>query len=172
MREKLISIKEGWIKCVHKRLINGSMIVIGGWDWKKNIIVLDASMLIAELCKNYDVDGITYLALGSGNPSWDPMNPPDPTTSQNTLFVELGRRFVSDTSYVDGGVPVSYRTNVVDFSFVFPPGIATGSLVEMGLFGGTGASAPNGGTMINYYTFPVIVKDLLDQIEYTWRLTF
>jgi hypothetical protein len=162
---------------------------------KYNIVVKDASILLARLVKdNYEPPhGAYVLAVGTGNVGWDPMNPPAPTDTQRALYGELARKTFASTSFIDsGGMPVAYPTNVVDFTTTFTRSEAVGPLVEMGIIGGNVSSnmsvrnpvtPPNGPydptidltlyeTLINYLCFPVINKPATATMTVTWRLTF
>jgi hypothetical protein len=156
----------------------------GDLEWEKelrNLVVLDASILIARLMKDSaePPHGIFALAVGTGDSGWNPMTPPAPTNTQRSLYSEITRKTFSDTQFVDGaGVPVAYPTKVVDFTTVFTESEGVGPLVEMGLIGGNvssnlsvrnpvlpanGAYDPtvnltNFDTLINYLTFPVVNK--------------
>jgi hypothetical protein len=164
------------------------------WE-KRNLIVSDASILVARLMKDplEPPQGIFALAVGSGDTGWDPMNPPAATVTQRALYAEITRKVFAETVFVDSlGTPVSYPTNVVDFRTVYTESEAVGPLVEMGLIGGNistnlstknPVSPPNGTydptvdlttreTLVNYLTFPVINKPATSTLELTWRLTF
>lgn len=170
----------------------------GELQWEKelrNLVVMDASILIARLMKDSaePPHGIFALAVGSGDSGWNPMAPPSPTSTQRALYSEITRKVFSDTQFVDGdGVPVAYPTKVVDFTTSYTEAEAVGPLVEMGLIGGNVSSnlsvrnpvtPPNGSydptvdltnydTLINYLTFPVVNKPATSTFEIVWRLTF
>lgn len=162
---------------------------------KKNLIVKDASILIARLMKDNQepTKGVFALAVGTGDSGWNPLSPPAPTTTQRSLYSELTRKTFSKTQFIDpNGVPTAIPTNVVDFSTIFSESEAVGPLVEMALIGGSISSnlsvrnpvtPPNGTydplvdlttreTMVNYLTFPVISKPATSTFEVVWRLTF
>lgn len=170
----------------------------GELQWERelrNLVVLDASILIARLMKD-NVEpphSIFALAVGTGDSGWNPMAPPAPTNTQRALYSEITRKTFSNTSFVDGdGVPVAYPTKVVDFTTDFTEAEAVGPLVEMGLVGGNISSnlsvrnpvtPPNGAydptvdltqyeTLINYLTFPVVNKPATSTFSITWRLSF
>jgi len=161
----------------------------------RNIIVRDASILVARLMKDNaePPKGIYVLAIGTGDIGWNPLAPPAPTTTQRSLYSELTRKTFSTTQFVDAaGVPTAIPTPIVDFSTVYTESEAVGPLVEMGLIGGnisTNMSVrnpvlpPNGPynpledlttkeTLVNYLTFPVISKPATSTLEITWRLSF
>jgi hypothetical protein len=161
----------------------------------RNLIVKDASILVARLMKDSQepTKGLFALAVGTGDGGWNPMAPPAPTNTQRALYSELTRKTFSQTRFVDAsGTPTSIPTNVVDFVTTFSESEAVGPLVEMGLIGGTistnlavrnPVTPPNGSydptvdlttreTMVNYLTFLVINKPATSTMEIVWRLTF
>lgn len=161
----------------------------------RNLVVRDASILIARLVKNSQEPpfGAYVLGIGTGDVGWNVLAPPAPTNTQRALYSELSRKTFSATQFIDGsGVPTSIPTNVVDFTTTFSEAEAVGPLVEMGLIGGNistnlsvrnPVSPPNGPynatvdlttkeTLINYLTFPVINKPPTSTLAITWRLTF
>jgi hypothetical protein len=161
---------------------------------QKNQIVLDASILVARLLKN-NVDppfGTYVLAVGTGASGWDPMNPPAATNTQRALYSELTRKTFSLTQFINGsGSPVSYPTNVFDYTCTFAESEAVGPLVEMGIIGGNistnlavrnPVSPPNGSydptvdltqfeTLINFLSYKVINKPPTSTLTITWRIT-
>ncbi len=162
---------------------------------RKNIVTRDASILLAWLMANKGGPnvGIKYLAVGSGDPSWDPMNPPPASRDQRSLYTEIGRVAFASTAFLNGTSDSGVPTNVVDFSFLFTASQAVGPIVEMGLIGGdcnTNDAAvrnpilpPNSqydptvdvsgkDILCNYITFPVVNKGPTQTLNYTWRLTF
>ena len=161
----------------------------------RNLVVLDASILIARLMKDSQEPphGIYALAVGTGDSGWNPMAPPAPTNTQRSLYSELARKTFANTQFIDGGgVPTAIPTKVVDFTTTFAESEAVGPLVEMGLLGGNISTnmnvrnpvlPPNGpydptvdltlyDTEVNYLTFPVINKPPTSTLTIVWRLTF
>jgi hypothetical protein len=140
-----------------------------------NVIVQDASLLIAQLCKGEDVPGFTHLAVGVGDPTWDKFDPPPETPDVSKLVSEVVRVAADDIYFVkeDGsGAPSESRTRIVDFVFTFSEAQANAPLVEQGLFGGANASLPNSGTMVNYRTHSVWNKPVGARLSLLWRFTF
>lgn len=136
---------------------NGELV----YSWAQdNVIVNTTSVLIASLLKGEEnVEGIQYLAMGTGDASWSLQDPPAPTTSQTRLESEQFRVAPATKTYIGSdGLDSTSPTNIVDYAFSFAESEAVGSLVEMGLFGGDATVAPNTGIMVNYRTFPVINK--------------
>ncbi len=168
----------------------------------KNVVTLDASILIARVMKGTGTPtvhiaepnfGIYALAVGTGDPNWDPLSPPPATVTQRALWNELGRKAIQSTEFIDGdGVTSGVPTGVVDFITTFSESEAVGPLTEMGLIGGdisTNMSVvnpvlpPNGpydpsfnlvgrDTLVNYITFPVITKPATSTLQWVWRLHF
>lgn len=162
---------------------------------QRNLIVLDASILIARLMKDNSEapKGIFALAVGTGDAGWDPMNPPAATNTQRALYSEITRKTFASTQFINpSGAPVAYPTKVVDFTTTFTESEAVGPLVEMGLIGGNissnlavqnPVSPPNGTydatvdltqfeTLVNFLTFAVINKPPTSSLTITWRLSF
>jgi len=164
------------------------------WE-KRNLVVLDASILIARLMKDNKEPpfGCFCLAMGTGDTGWNPMAPPAPTNTQRALYSEIARKTFSNTLFINaGGLPVAIPTKVVDFQTTYTESEAVGPLVEMGILGGNistnlsiknPVSPPNGPydptvdlttkeTLVNYLTFPVINKPATSTLTIVWRLTF
>ena len=161
----------------------------------RNLVVLDASILIARLMKSNSEPpfGAFCLAVGTGDVGWNPLAPPAATNTQRSLYSEIGRKTFAQTQFIDaGGVPTAIPTRVVDFTTTFSESEAVGPLVEMGLVGGNVSTnlavknpvlPPNGPynpledlttkeTLINYLTFPVVSKPPTSTMTITWRLSF
>jgi len=166
----------------------------------KNVVTMDASILIARLMRNSASPhvsepnfGVYALAVGSGDVGWNLQNPPPATTTQRSLYSEIGRKAVASSSFIDSNGAVSgIPTAVIDITTVFSESEAVGPITEMGLLGGDistnmNVSSPvlpsNGAydptvnlvgldTLINYLTFPVINKPPTSTLSWVWRLSF
>jgi hypothetical protein len=142
-----------------KGYIKGEMVLD---YYTPNVIVNTASVLVARLLKDSSepTHGISYLAVGTGDPGWNLQDPPAPTTTQTRLVSELFRKPVTSTSFIDPltGAETPDATNVVDYAFNFNESEAVGAIVELGLFGGEATDGLSTGSMINYRTFPVLNK--------------
>ena len=141
-----------------------------------NVIVKSASVLIARLLKDNTEPnaGISYFAVGTGNPVWSLQNPPAPAVTQVMLEAELARRALDPdaTHFVDSdGSSTLVATNIVDFTATFGESEAVGPIVEMALFGGDATAALNSGTMLNYRTFPVLNKTASMTFTVVFRIT-
>lgn len=141
-------------------------------DLGMNAKAVTAAVLIAALFKDPAAKAVTHLAVGTGPGLYDPGSPPD-VVANTILEAELFRTPLLFSNFVDsGGDPTLEQTNTVDLVFRFDFAEAVGTLEEMGLFGGTGASERNGGLITNYKTFTPFVK-ASDRVMYvTWRLRF
>jgi hypothetical protein len=168
----------------------------------KNIVSFDASILLARFVKGAGTStphvsdpnyGAFALAVGTGDVSWNPLNPPAATKSQRSLYNEIARKAISSSSFINrlGQITV-IPTNVIDLTTTFSESEAVGPLTEMALIGGDISSnmsirnpvlPPNGtydpsvnligkDTILNYLTFPVVSKGSGSSLEYTWRLSF
>lgn len=165
----------------------------------KNIVTLDAGILLARLMKSPAIAnvsepafGIFALAVGTGDVGWDPLNPPPATITQRSLYNELARKQIASSNFITAGGTISgVPTNKVDFTTIFSEAEAVGALTEMGLVGGdintnmairNPVLPPNGtydatvdlvgkDTLVNYVTFPVINKPPTSTLRLTWRIT-
>jgi hypothetical protein len=168
----------------------------------KNVVSLDASILVARLMKGGGSSiphqsepsfGIYALAVGTGDLAWNLQNPPPATNTQRSLWNELARKAVQTTNFINqDGTIAGVPTNIVDFTTSFAESEAVGPITEMGLLGGdisTNMSIrnpvlpPNGlydptvdlvglDTLVNYLTFPVVNKPATSTLAWTWRISF
>jgi hypothetical protein len=164
---------------------------------QKNVVTLDAGLLVARLMKdpNEPAHGINMLAVGTGALG-AVLNPDAPSNEQRRLNNEIARKTFSETTFRDAnGAAVAIPTNVVDFTTIYGESEAVGPLNEMGLlstisdntgtinnnpnFAGQGGQAydptidvTNYDMLINYLTFSVISKPATSILTITWRLTF
>lgn len=164
---------------------------------QKNVVTLDAGLLVARLMKDPDepAHGINMLGVGTGALG-AVLNPDAPTNEQRRLNNEIARKPFSETTFRDAnGAAVAIPTNVVDFTTIYGESEAVGPLNEMGLLStisdntGTINNNPNdagqGGEaydptidvtnydmLVNYLTFSVITKPATSILTITWRLTF
>lgn len=162
-------------------------------DHRKNVITLDASILVAMLARdpssrNY---GVYMLAVGTGA-TGALLSPDAPDPRQRKLNGEIARKAFSSTTFRDGsGNAVAIPTNIVDFTCTFSESEAVGPLNEMGLISPISANPlvtnPNPNTfptrdttldltlydvLFNYLTFACIAKPSTATLSITWRLTF
>lgn len=162
-------------------------------DHRKNIITLDASILVAMLARdpnsrNY---GVYMLAVGTGA-TGALLSPDAPDARQRKLNGEIARKAFSSTTFRDGsGNAVAIPTNIVDFTCTFSESEAVGPLNEMGLISPISANPlitnPNPNAyptrdttvdlslydiLVNYLSYSVISKPSTATLSITWRLTF
>jgi hypothetical protein len=114
-----------------------------------NLVVDTGKQLIAKYVTDVAADPITHMAVGTGSTA--------AAAGQTALTTEAGRVALS-TKTASGAV--------MSFVGIYPPGTATGSLVEAGLF--TAASA---GTMLCRSVFSAITKGADDTVSITWSIT-
>jgi hypothetical protein len=158
---------------------------------KDNIITLDAGIAGAAHFKGDLTGGLKMLAIGTGA-TGNLLSPDAPQATQRMLNNEIERKAFSSTTYrTAGGVAVSYRTNIVDFTTTFAEAEAVGALNEMGLLvpaslnPATTNPINNGPSdydatidvdgldlMVNYLTFAVVSKPATAVLAITWRLSF
>lgn len=162
-------------------------------EHRKNLIVLDASILLAMLCKGPSTRplGINMLAVGTGA-TGALLSPNAPDNRQRKLNAEISRKGFTSTIFRDStGAAVAYPTNVVDFTTTFSAAEAVGPLNEMGLMATISANPavrnlnpntyPTRDTtvdvstldiLVNYITMSVVSKPSSAQLTITWRLTW
>ena len=141
-----------------------------------NIVVDTAYVLLAALAlEPADLaGGFTFIAVGVGDTSWDPLAPPPPTGLETTLENEIARVAIADKYFVDPatGEPVDYPTNVIDLIGTFGLNIAVGALDEIAVFGGNATISADSGYMVNLIRFPVKNKGAGEVFTWLFRFTF
>lgn len=137
----------------------------------KNIIVDNATIVIAQLLKNDNVNGLTHLAIGTGDLAWDKQNPPDASHNQTQLNSELYRKAFASSRYIAGGSTSLSPTNVIELETVYDYDEANGALCEMGLFGINATNTLQSGMMFNARNFSVVNKDDNSTLTFVWRIT-
>jgi len=162
-----------------------------------NVVTLDASLLVARLCKDNQEPkhGINMLAVGTGALG-ALLNPDAPSAEQRRLNNEIARKPFSETTFRDAnGAAVAIPTNVVDFTTIYGESEAVGPLNEMGLlstisdntavkndnpnFAGQGGQpydptvdVTNYDLLVNYLTFAVVSKPATSILTVTWRISY
>lgn len=161
-------------------------------DYRKNIITLDASILVAMLLRDPSSRslGLNMLAVGTGA-TGSLLSPNAPDNRQRKLNAEIARKaFTSKTFRDANGNAVAYPTNILDLTATFGEAEAVGPLNEMGLVASlssnpnTRAQNPNTfptrdttvnlsdyDIFANYLTFSVVSKPSTAILTITWRLT-
>jgi hypothetical protein len=162
-------------------------------DHRKNVITLDASILVALLTRNPTsrANGVYMLAVGTGA-TGALLSPDAPDARQRKLNGEIARKAFSSTTFRDGsGNAVAIPTNIVDFTCTFSESEAVGPLNEMGLISPISTNPlitnPNPNAfptrdttvdlslydiLVNYLTVSVLSKPSTATLSITWRLTF
>lgn len=162
-------------------------------EHRKNIITLDAGILVAILCRNPAgrTNGINMLAVGTGA-TGALLSPNAPDNRQRKLNAEIARKGFASTVFRDGsGAAVAYPTNIVDFTTTFGEAEAVGPINEMGLLSTISSNPaivnPNPNTfptrnttvdvsnldiLVNYISCSVLSKPSTAVLTITWRITF
>ncbi len=159
----------------------------------KNVITLDAGILVAILTRNPSsrTNGFYMLAVGTGA-TGAILSPNAPDSKQRKLNAEIARKPFSSTVFRDAnGNAVAIPTNIVDYTCTFDEGEAVGPLNEMGIISPISSnplvtnpnpnSFPTRDTTVdlslfdilcNYLTFSVISKPNTARLSITWRITY
>lgn len=125
--------------------------------WASNTLVYSVWPLIAGRLRNdRALEGVTYCAVGAGDPSWDQRMPAAARASVRLVAETLRVRLKDeDLTYLDGGGrPVKHPTARLQARAAL---VAVGealTLREFGLYGGTASDAPDSGYLINYVVHP------------------
>ena len=133
--------------------------------WRPNLVVWSALDLIGLLlCSR--TQGVTFLAVGAGDPAWDD-EAPEPDRSRTGLENELYR------VRLDPGAALAYdpAKGELQVHASIGPGKATGTLRELGLFGGDASPRPGSGTLVNHGVHPALQKAADDTLERDLVLT-
>lgn len=119
----------------------------------KNLVVTAGLQHIAARMSNTATPAqMSHMALGSSSTT--------PALGDTALGTQLGSRQTLTTA---GGTP---SNNTITYATTFGPGVATGAVVEAGVF-----NAATAGTMLCRTTFPVINKGASDSLAVTWVVT-
>lgn len=116
---------------------------------KPNLVVATGKNLIADRLIGTSSAVMSHMAVGTSNTSLD--------TSNTQLASQLGARVSLTASRTD---------NVITYTCTFGEGVATGALVEAGVF-----NASTSGTMLCRTTFPVLNKEATDTLTINWNVT-
>lgn len=159
----------------------------------RNLIVLDASILVAMLLRAPSSRplGLNMLAVGTGA-TGALLSPDAPDNKQRKLNAEIQRKPFASTTFRDAlGNAVAYPTNICDFTTSFAEAEAVGPLTEMGLIATLSSNPsvlnPSPDTfparnttvdvteydiLVNYLPFPCIAKPSTAVLTITWRLSY
>lgn len=153
---------------------HGAIIDYG--DVGGNIVVDYGGSVLARLCKDptEPTTGFWGAAVGSGDPAWDPLNPPVEDPTSTLLEVELDRKAFASSWFIDPatGLPTIVPTVIVDFQVTFGPGEGVGNLVELGVFGGDATAVAGSGTLVSLIHFPIKVKAAPETFSWILRYSF
>jgi beta-lactam-binding protein with PASTA domain len=118
------------------------------------------------LCGEPGARGIAWLAVGTGDPSWDD-EAPDPDPGRVGLVAEVARVPLTpgtrQLAYDPGAGRVVVRATI-------PAGVATGELRELGLFGGAASALAGAGTLVTHRVHDVVDKDEDDVVHHDLAL--
>ena len=117
---------------------------------EKNLLVTAGLAYIASRMKDATATAMTHMALGSGNTA--------ASAGQTALVTQLGSRVALTATTV--------TSNVIEYTATFGAGVATGAVVEAGIF-----NASSGGTMLCRTVFGVKTKEAGDSFAMTWTIT-
>lgn len=91
----------------------------------------------ALLCNREGLTGITHLAVGAGDPAWDAA-PPSPDPGRRSLVDEVWRVRLEP----ERDLRLDAEAGRIRVRATIPPGRATGTLREVGVFGGDASARP------------------------------
>lgn len=118
----------------------------------KNLVVTSGLQHMAARMTATAPSQMTHMALGSSSTA--------PALADTALGSQLGSRVALA---VAGGTA---SANTVTYTATFGAGVATGAVVEAGIF-----SASTGGVMLCRTVFPVINKASTDSLAVSWVVT-
>lgn len=153
--------------------------------WKENQIQNLAATLAAALFARAEhgvtftgMTGITYMAVGSGEVSWD-TTPPVLDAAGTTLTTEYYRKAIPVTELVfldpalpPGSPPIAGPSRKIGTTVTFLTAEGNGDMREFALFGGLADGVANSGTIINWVSHPLIPKDTSLTLARTVELEF
>jgi hypothetical protein len=116
-----------------------------------NLVVSTGLNFMASRIHSNTASIMSHMAVGTGSAAV--------TGAQTTLGTEIARRVFNSNTVA---------ANTVNYITTFPPGIATGPLVEAGIFDVVTANA---GVMLCRTVFGVVTKGALDTVSITWTVT-
>ncbi|HEY3141554.1 MAG TPA: PASTA domain-containing protein [Acidimicrobiales bacterium] len=124
--------------------------------WRSNLVTWASADLIgALLTRQPGVRGLLYLAVGAGDSAWD-IDAPTPDPSRVALTAEVARLPLTPGTHLT----FDRATSTVRVALSLPPGLGTGPLREVGVFGGLAGGAADSGTLVNH-----LVHDRIDKAE-------
>lgn len=139
-----------------------------------NIVVNGILPILASAIKGDEVHGISYWAIGSGDPSWD-SNGSNPERSETVLTNEIGRKQIPSDNIqfikADGNVS-DVPTNMIEVTMTFDTDDINGAWREFALFAGDATENKDSGIMINKKHHDIISKSKSMIVERHIRFTF
>lgn len=126
--------------------------LLGEYCVKNLVVTAGLQYMAARMSDTTPPNQMSHMALGSDNTA--------PVLANTALGAQLGARVALA---VAGGTPSS---NTVTYSATFGSGVATGAVVEAGIF-----NASSSGSMLCRTTFPVINKASTDSLAVSWVIT-
>src|SRR5690348_13281764 len=120
------------------------------------------------LVRKPGIAGLTWLAVGAGDPSWDNGLPPlSPTAT--ALRAELFRVPLDASSFT-----VDDAKHSLTIQTVIPAAKITQTIREFGVFGGDASALPGSGYLFSYRVHAAIAppqaNPLVRQITITWNV--
>ena len=174
IEEVFVGIKGEWQDTIIYK--DGSKKVTTG-TIKPNQIQNTFSTLLASLCKAESGYGaLTYMAIGSGQVSWDSSTPSQPYATTE-LETEYFRKAIdpADMIYIDpvtnistGGTPSSK----IEIAVTLESADAIGTMREFGLFGGTATTTLDSGELVNWVVHNKVDKDTSVELQRIVRIEF
>lgn len=114
-----------------------------------NLVVTTGKQYVASRMAGTSAAVMSHMAVGSLGTA--------PVLANTVLNTETGRVALG---------PTTVTGSIVSYSATFGPNVATGQVVEAGIF-----NAETGGTMLCHTVFPVINKDENETIVITWNVS-
>ena len=180
IEETLKKVIRGEWRDVIKNAATGKILLDTGWKPNQiqdtNATLL--AMLFRELIQGSPAitAGPQYLAIGSGQTSWDTA-PPTLSRSDTTLDTEFERKQLtaSDIVYIDPTTKAvsGSETRAIEITVTFSTSEGNGGIWrEFGFFGGDATGATDSGYMINWVSHGRIDKDSTMTIVRKCRFIF
>ena len=107
----------------------------------------------ALLCNREGLTGITHLAVGAGDPAWDAA-PPSPDPGRRSLVDEVWRVRLEP----ERDLRLDAEAGRIRVRATIPPGRATGTLREVGVFGGDASARPGTGVLVAHHVHAALAK--------------
>lgn len=164
------------IRGFYRDILKTSGSILSDSGWRGNHIVETCDILVSALFKGQpDYRGICYLAIGTGETSWDTV---DQEVSRDAVKLkkEHARYRLNEDSlrYIDRNGEFSDKpTDTVRVKYLIRvDGEKPVPLREFGLFGGSATDEPDSGLMIDYVIHPRISLSPEFTLERTIILRF